>query len=202
VAPATCGAYTALGGGLPFAVDPPTFIPAGWEDDYFDIAEDSPSACPARSHTGALGSCHRWTYNSMPAGATNDAGLTAKGGAGVTWQAGVQGANNWGTFPGSIIPAGATKVSFWAKGAAGGESLTFGYGGLNVGGAVICGDAISNSMTQTLTNQWANYTIPVTGNYSAGMVTGFYWYSGQVLTDAGNPGGSITFFIDDIEWQM
>ncbi len=197
--PPACGGFAAAGGALPFVVDT-KFYAAGWESDYQLISlnggvANGPSTCPTRSSATAMGGCYGWTYNAVAAGGTfGDAGAVALGGAGVEWQAG---GFNFGTAPGVIIPAGATNVSFWAKGAAGGESMTFTYGGLT---NTLCLDAITGALPVILTTTWTNYTIPITGDYSAGMVQAFGWYANAQVNDAGIV-GPLNFFIDDIEWK-
>jgi hypothetical protein len=195
--PATCGAFTPAAGALPFVVDS-AFYAAGWETDYQLISLNgggTASTCPTRSSATAKGNCYAWTYNAVASGGPiGDAGAVAQGGAGVEWQAG---GFNFGTAPGVISPAGATKVSFWAMGAAGGESMNFSYGGLT---NTLCLDAITGALPVVLTTTWTNYTIPITGDYSAGMVQAFGWYANAQVNDAGIV-GPLNFFIDDIEWQ-
>jgi hypothetical protein len=193
------------GGTLPMTVDT-SFHAAGYETDYFAIhplAAAQNVGCATRATTGAVGSCYGFKYDSTPAGmAINDAGLVAQGSAGVAWQANLQpmggGAyyNNFGVAPGVIPPAGATVVSFYAKGAVGGENVTFGVGGLQ---ASVCNDAVTASTPVVLTTTWTKYTIPLGGTYATGQVTGFSWYAVAATTDAGAP-QPLTFYIDNIVW--
>jgi hypothetical protein len=136
--------------------------------------------------------CHGFTYNF-----SSDAG-TGIGWAGVVWQSP---ANNWGALPGYAIPAGATKVTFNARGAVGGEVVNFVAGGSGVPTlADPCQDTVSGSMMGVvLTTSWMPVTIALTGTYTGGVLAGFGW-SAAGGQDAGP--GEITFYVDDIEWSM
>ncbi len=108
---------------------------------------------------------------------------------GVVWQ---DPPNDWGDQPGGYDLAGATALTFWARGAAGGEVVTFGFGLLGAdathpdsGGAKI--------ESVRLTDQWQRYTIPVNGADLRRLKTGFYW------TAAGN-GAPMAFYLDDIRF--
>jgi hypothetical protein len=159
----------------------------------------APDACtPAgvgRSSQNAQGHCWAVTY----APSSPDAGPCgpAQGGlaAGVFWQ---YPANNWNSKPGYPIPPGATKVSFWARGAVGGEVIRFGVGEVPPSTAVDCTDSFYTPSRITLTATWTQYAIPL-GSQAAvgGIVSAFDWVIAS--TDV-NPAG-VTFYIDDIEWQ-
>src|SRR5439155_18521426 len=81
--------------------------------------------CKAPRPTGAGGDCYAgsWTITLATGGSSW---------AGVYWQSP---ANNWGKLPGKPIAAGATKVSFYAAGKVGGETLQFLAGGINTSGS-------------------------------------------------------------------
>jgi hypothetical protein len=220
---------------LPFAVDVGgRFVPYnGYEGDAAALAGPSAISMPApaadnscagsRSSRAALGMCHTVIYTPI-APCTPIAfppGATTQGWAGVVWQ---HPGGNWGTQPGYLIPAGATKVSFWAKGAAGGEQVNFLAGGTGYGAAPTatapCSDPISASTKITLTTTWKQYTFPIGSTYASGVLTAFGFslaanaQPGYVPPDGGMPvcgadagpsghaGAPTTFYIDDIEWQM
>jgi hypothetical protein len=164
------------------------------------------------------GTCHTVIYSSLPKGTQigYPAGATAMGWAGVVWQYPL---NNWGGSVGYAIPAGATKIAFYAKGKVGGETVKFGAGVVTPGGTTVCSDPFAsgtNPSTEiTLTTNWTPYTMPIIGTYATGVITGFgYSLANQVPTgagsgdggapDAGDAGSSfppVTFYVDDIVWQ-
>ena len=106
--------------------------------------------------------------------------------------------NNWGTMQPITIATGAKDVSFWAKGMAGGESITFEAGGImnQVSAATPYTDGFAVTQTFQLTKAWTKYTLPMTGlTYAGGVLGGFAWVSSVSNT---NP---VTFFIDGIVWE-
>jgi hypothetical protein len=193
-----CPALTPAGS-LPFAVDT-RFIASGYEGDVAAIVESATSTtCGGNRATASamLGACHTFTYSAAPAGGAN------AGWVGVIWQ---YPANNWGASQGWAIPSGATKVSFWVRGQAGGETVAFNAGGTNFGNApsptAPCPDTVTASApAKHLTTTWQHVTMAVTGGtYPGGVIDGF-----QILAVASAqpaPGTPVTFYIDDIEWQM
>jgi hypothetical protein len=217
-------AYLLPSGPLPFVVDK-FFFASGYEGDTGQIhlglglatndAGVTDLTCGGdRSSANALGSCYKWTYDNVAAGtALNDAGAKAQGFGAVEYQSLSPSMNysaNWGTSPGVVIPPGATMVSFWAKGAVGGEVVGFGVGQIK---GALCNDAIIVAdANETLTTTWTHYTIalPVGQSYASGQIIAFNWvaaYQGPSAGDGGNAAGSdasasspITFFLDDMEW--
>jgi hypothetical protein len=189
---------------LPFAVDVlAKYIPSGWEGDMSGLTMPNDPTCSGnRSSPSALGNCHPVTYQPLAAG------VGVQGWAGVLWQHPL---NNWGTAAGYAIPAGATKVSFWARGQLGGEIVSFLVGfAVTPTTAAPCFDHVSASLSnQVLTTAWTHYTIPLGGqSYAPGVIVPF----GFVLAAAGQPAhdagagdaaaaAPVSFFVDDIEWQ-
>jgi len=92
------------------------FAPSGWMGDYSDIRfnivwTESP-------HSGK--SCMKISYNAKM---TQNAGW-----AGMYWQ---QPVSNWGDKKGGYNLTGASRLSFWVKGAKGGEKISeFKMGGI------------------------------------------------------------------------
>jgi hypothetical protein len=133
---------------------------------------------------------------------TPDAGQ-GKGWSGVVWQYPV---NNWGGAPGYLIPPGATKVTFYARGATGTESVSFNVGGIGFGGiptpSAPCVDTVQGSVPKTtLSTTWTQYTIDITGQtYAGGVLNGFSWVAGAV--DQPTTVSEVTFYIDDIQWTQ
>ena len=150
------------------------------------------AAAIGRAVTGAVGECHTVIF----APDMDDAGLSW---AGVEWQ---YPANNWGAAPGLLVPAGATQITFYARGALGGEKVTFSAGGTGVASATApCVDTVVGTTADTaLTTTWTQYTIPLTGTYAGGVLNGFTWVA--AADEIPNGAATETFYIDDIEWSM
>jgi hypothetical protein len=144
-----------------------------------------PTDCHAmRASATAAGNCHIVVY--MPP-ATGGMGW-----GGVYWQ---YPANNWGMKPGFPIPSGAKKVTFQAKGAKGGEIVTFLAGGI-IGAGMAHTDSLKAMATETLTSAWAPYSIDLSGQTYSEVLGAFGWT--MKATDAG---AGATFYVDDIQWQ-
>jgi hypothetical protein len=179
---------------LPFYVSN-EFIPSGYMNDPTGITLSSGAnggaSCPNRAPSQG-GDCYVITWKS-----------TGKPWAGVYWQ---YPANNWGTEPGLAIDPGATQVSFYAKGAVGGEVVTFKTGGINDPLATATGNygdsfAVTGP-TATLTTTWTQYTISLVGaTYPDGVLGAFVWVANANTSDAGTTNNDITFYIDDLQWQ-
>jgi hypothetical protein len=177
---------------LPFVVDT-VFVSSGFMGDGQTAGTiamvpaktgDSTDCMGMRASSSAAGSCHAVTYT-PPASA-------GMGWGGVYWQ---YPANNWGTKPGFAMPSGAKKLTFQARGAKGGEKITFLAGGIQGAGNPYT-DSIKASVTITLTNAWSPYEIDLSGQSYTQVLGGFGWT--MAATDAGT---SAAFFVDDIEWQ-
>jgi hypothetical protein len=114
----------------------------------------------------------------------------AKGWAGVYW---LSPADNFGDKPGNRIQ-GASKITFWAVGAKGGEIVEFKAGGVS---GKENRDSFEKSIGSiVLTNQWKQYTIPLAGQKLSSVLGGFAW----VATAADNPGG-LAFYVDAIRYE-
>lgn len=111
------------------------------------------------------------------------------GWAGVVWQ---NPANDWGDQLGGHNLQGAAELSFWARGAKGGEVVKFGYGILKAGEAKHP-DSGGDEREITLTDQWQRYTFDTKAKDMGRIKTGFYW----VLASVGSP---VTFYLDDIRY--
>jgi hypothetical protein len=107
--------------------------------------------------------------------------------------------NNWGGCPGRPVTAGATKVTFFAAGAVGGEKVSFKTGGIAPMDAIQAPyvDTFSRAIDVTLTNAWTPLTIDMPGaTYTGGVLGAFAW-----IANAPAGGAPVTFFLDDIVWQ-
>ena len=179
---------------LPFYVSD-QFVPSGFMGDStasmtaVTLTHDAAS-CKSPRQTGAGGDCYAVSWAPT---LTGDAGAAW---AGVYWQSS---ANNWGSKPGKTIAPGATKVTFYAAGAAGGEQIQLCAGGINATGATAT-LPYSDSFTVkqpaiTLTTTWTQYSLSLQGTSYTAVLGGFCWVSSTTSTE------SIKFYIDDIKWQ-
>ncbi len=109
--------------------------------------------------------------------------------AGVVWQSP---ANDWGEVDGGFNLTGAATLSFWVRGAAGGERVKFGYGLLGRDKAFF--DTDKDEVEVTLTRAWKQITLPLAGKQLSRIKTGFYW----TLAGQGEP---LTFYLDDIVYD-
>ncbi len=111
------------------------------------------------------------------------------GWAGVVWQSPP---NDWGALPGGWNLTGAKSLTFWARGAQGGEVVTFQYG--LIGADKAYRDTGTGKLQVTLTSDWQPYTIPLSGQDLSRIKTGFCW----VVAGQGHP---VTFSLDDIRYE-
>ncbi len=114
---------------------------------------------------------------------------SGNGWGGVVWQSP---ANDWGDKPGGYDLTGAKKLSFWAKGAEGGEKVSFSFGILDK--AKYADSAKGELKDQELTKDWKQYSIDLAGKDLKQIKTGFVWIVGA-------KGDPITFYLDDIKFE-
>jgi len=154
------------------------YAPSGWMGDHGDLRIDDKSA--VSPHSGAT--CIEFSYTAKQS--------QGAGWAGVRWQ---NPPNNWGSKKGGFDLTGMTKLTFWARGAKGGEKIqkfvVGGIGGTYPDSATVESDSIK------LTSEWEEYTINLAGKDLKSIIGGFGW----VATAEQNPEG-MTFYIDDIEF--
>lgn len=155
------------------------FIPSGWMGDYMDIKlEDAFGENP---HSGAT--CIKVTYNNK---ATGGAHWT-----GIYWQ---YPANNWGGVDRSYNLSGAKKLTFWVRGEKGGEVIQE----VKMGG--ISGEFPDSDTAGigpvTLTAEWKQYEIDLSGKDLARIIGGFCWATNIDV----NPEG-LVFYLDDIKYE-
>jgi hypothetical protein len=134
-------------------------------------------SCPERGGE-KRGACHAYTWTP-----------TDNGWATVFWQFPP---NNWGKegIPGRAIPAGAKKISFYAWGAKGGESVSFGAGLSMVDSFEM------KSPPFTLTKEPKQYSLSLADvNYGDKVISAFMWSTQPAGKDA------VTFYVDDIVWE-
>jgi len=162
---------------LPYTVND-GFQPSGWQGDITALSVPTgvvPDGCAVRV-ANAVGICTVWRFTPNAA---------APAWSGVTWS------KMWDaqyTHPPICLATGATKVMFQARGAQGGEVVTFSAAG-------------AAETPFTLTNAWKAYSISLVGvTYDTavdGVDSGFFWKVAPP-TPAGAP---VTFFIDDIKFS-
>jgi hypothetical protein len=168
---------------LPFVVDS-LFVASGFMGDgetAGPITQDDNMTCMASRPPGSVGHCHKFTYTP-----------STKMWGGVYWQYPV---GNWGATPGKRIAAGATKVTFYAAGAAGGESIKFIVGGMS---GMANSDTVNANVSVVLTTTPMPYIVDLTGQTYDAVLGGFGW-------TAEAPAGStapISFTVDSIKWEQ
>jgi len=155
------------------------FIPSGYMGDYSDIKYDGRS-----KEDPYLGdTCIKITYNNK---ATQGARW-----AGFYWQ---NPANNWGTVDAGYDLSKATKLTFWARGANGGERIEE----FKIGGIMgEYSDSDSAAIGPVILNkEWTQYSIDLKGKDMSYILGGFCW---SANLDS-NPEGA-TFYLDEIKFE-
>jgi len=155
------------------------YAASGWMGDSSDIFIDEGSRVdPADGPT-----CIRVIYS----------GFSHQGNkwAGIYWQ---EPRGNWGEIARGFNLQGMTRLTFWARGAKGGERIaTFKVGGIRGPqpdtGTVEIGPV-------TLSSSWKQYEIDLTGVDLSKISGGFAWSVGK----NDNP-GPITFYLDEIRYE-
>lgn len=163
---------------LPFVIysddlNNPPYTPSGWMGKLDAIAVDD--KCRDDPHSG--NTCMKLQFSSP-----DNFG-------GVVWQSP---ANDWGDKPGGHDIRGAKKLSFWARGSAGGEQVEFKFGVL--GKEKTHPDSDGGAIILELTPKWTRYEIDLAGRDLSQIKTGFCW----VLAGQGRP---VTFYLDDIQYE-
>lgn len=155
------------------------YIPSGWMGDYNDIKMNDEFM--ADVHSGST--CLQFIYSAKK--------TQGNGWAGVYWQ---NPPNNWGQKNGGFDLSTMTKLTFWAKGAKGGEVLDK----VVIGG--IKGDYPDSDEASMgpiiLTPQWQEFTVNLAGKNLSYVSGGFGW----VINADVNPQGA-EFYIDDIKYE-
>lgn len=158
------------------------YIPSGWMGDFGDIKINDQSADGPHGGATAI----QYIYTAKKTG--------GKGWAGVYWQ---QPAQNWGDKKGGFDLTGMTKLSFWARGAKGGEVIKFKMGGIGLEPKKAYPDSTEAEVGPVeLTDAWKQYTINLAGKDLSYINGGFCW----VANADQNPDGA-TFYLDDIKYE-
>jgi len=155
------------------------FIPSGWMGDYGDLKFDN-----AYTDTPYAGNtCIKIDYCSCA--------YQGAGWAGICWQ---NPANNWGTVDAGYNLSKATKLTFWAKGAKGGEHIVeFRAGGISG----IYADSDNPHIGPIILNkEWTQYTIDLKGKDMSYIIGGFCLTASR----SENPQGCV-LYLDDIKFE-
>ncbi len=155
------------------AENPPPFAWSGWMGDLKALAVDD--KCSTNPHSGTT--CMKCQFKA------------ASGFGGIAWQSP---ANNWGDQPGLDL-RGARKLTFWARGENGGEVVSFKLGILGPDAKFPDSDH-SELPDVTLSTDWKQYSIDLSGKDLSRIATGFVW----VVSASGKP---VTFYLDDVQYQ-
>jgi hypothetical protein len=155
------------------------YIPSGWMGDTGDVKlADAWHDKPYSRKT-----CIRIVYTAEK--------KQGGGWSGVYWQ---DPANNWGNLKGGYDLTGASKLTFWARGEKGGETISeFKVGGIR--GEI--SDSASVSIGPiTLTPEWKEYAIDLKNEDLSLVIGGFSF----VISSMENPEGAI-FYMDEIAYE-
>ncbi len=109
---------------------------------------------------------------------------------GVAWQ---HPANDWGDKPGGYDLTGAKRLTFWARGAEGGEKLDFSVGLLESDKKYPDSTKVELKGVK-LKTEWKQYVIDLKGRDLTSIKTPFVWA-------LGGRGRSVTFYLDDIRFE-
>jgi len=101
--------------------------------------------------------------------------------------------NNWGDVPGGHDLSKAVKLSFWARGDAGGERVELGVG-MSQSANAVAHDTFKASSTFRLQTKWKKYSIPIE-KYDRTRII-----SGLILRIEGQE-KPIVFYLDDIQYE-
>ncbi len=172
-------APTSGGEKLPFVLyadksGSPVFVPSGWMGNAAAITLDE--GWTKAPHAGAT--CIKVTFG------------PSETWGGVVWQSP---AEDWGDKPGGVNLSGAKKLTFWAKGDFGGETISVKFGILGKDKKFF--DTATGELPEfALTSLWKKYEIPVEGKDLSRIKTGFLWTVASARK-------KLTFYFDDIRFE-
>lgn len=114
---------------------------------------------------------------------------------GIYWQ---NQPDNWGEKAGfDYSSKGFSKVTFWARGALGGEVVEFKVGGIDGPNRKYRDSLAVTTGRVTLTNKWTQYTVNLSNTKLSSLIGGFCW----VASADYNTNSTITFYLDDITME-
>lgn len=156
------------------------YAPSGWMGDRGDIKIEE--GFMVNPHSGSTSI--QFNYSAKKS--------QSQGWAGVYWQ---NPADNWGSKIGGFNLTGMTKLTFWAKGAKGGEVIQrFMVGGIK---GVYPDSTLVEYGPVELTNTWKKYAINLAGKDLSYINGGFGW-----VAKAGQNVKGLTFYLDDIKFEV
>ncbi len=183
---------------VPFRVrSPQEESPQGAETELPMVVYDEPDSSTAFAPSGWMGSTNAISLDDRckdnPHGGEHclKFGYSSGGNwGGVVWQ---NPPDDWGDKPGGFDLSGATKLTFWVRGAEGGEKMKFGFGLLGRDKTYFdTGKKETDEIT--LTTEWQQISIDLADLNLARIKTGFYW----TLAGQGKP---LEFYLDDIVFE-
>jgi hypothetical protein len=116
--------------------------------------------------------------------------------SGVYWQSP---ADNWGSAEGVKIQPGATKVTFWAASADGGQTLKVKVGGIK-DPLLPNKDTLDVESSVVLTTEMTKFTIDLTGSYDK-VLGAFAWFANYPQGTDPATATPMTLFFDGIVWE-
>ena len=162
---------------LPFVVvgdgAAPAYAPSGWMGDFGSLTMDASS----HEHPRSGATCMKFTYARL------------EGWTGVVWQ---DPPNDWGDRAGGFELSGATRLSFWVRGAVGGERVKFGFGIIPKDKKFY--DTARAERDVTLTPEWRRVEIGLERKSLRRIKSGFWW-------TLGGQGAPVTFYLDDVSYE-
>jgi hypothetical protein len=151
---------------------PTAYAATGYMGNFQKVVMDG--SCRVKPHAGAT--CTQVSYTA------------GDGWAGVVWQ---DPPSDWGQLPGGYDLTGASKLTFWARGANGGETVKFSFGLLK---DKKYNDTASGEKLVTLTTGWQQFAIDLKGKDLSCIKTGFVW-------TAEARGAQVVFYLDDVRYE-
>lgn len=160
-----------------------SFIPCGWMGDGQMGKQYISFDANNKQNSHSRPSCIKISYKIGP-----------EGYAGIYWMnKETNRICNWGDSIGyNLSSRGYTKITFWAKGANGGESVQFKAGGVSTPGKRFRDSFdCEPKLVLALENQWKKYTIDLRGKDLSNVIGGFCWVADS----------SVTFYLDDMQYE-
>jgi hypothetical protein len=151
-----------------------SFTPSGYIGNTGAITLDP--SCKDNPHSGKT--CLRVDFKA------------ATGWGGVVWQ---DPPNDWGDAPGGFALTGATRLTFWARGADGDEVVSIAFGLL--GPDKKYPDSAAGKLENVkLTKDWRLYELPLAGKDLSRIKTPFSW----TAVAEGKP---VRFYLDEVRYE-
>jgi hypothetical protein len=158
-----------------------TFSPTGWMGDGAEGTKYVKFDAASREKPHSAPTCQKWIYTNGPAGW-----------AGVAWQFP---ANNWGDKPGrNLSKKNYTAVTFYARGAKGGEAIEFSCGGNTAPEKAYPSTLPQETTSVVLTTEWKQYRIELGSSDLSNVACAFSW-------SAQGSDQPHTFYLDDIAFE-